>query len=75
MDEPFLPEYAQKRMRERSVTDDDVKWALRRPVGDPAPGQPGSVWIEGYASGNRILRVCVRIDDHNYVITVAWKET
>ena len=74
MNEPHLPDYARTRMQERGVTEDDVMWALRRTIGAPGPGQPGSVWIEGYASGNRVLRVCVQIDDHNHVITVAWKD-
>lgn len=65
-------DHARERMVDRGVTEEDVTWALRRRIGAPEPGQPGSVWIRGHASGNRVLKVCVRSSDFNYVITVAW---
>lgn len=64
--------HARDRMDEREVTEQDVEQALSRRIGSPDAGQPGSVWIRGYAAGGRILKVCVRADDHQYVITVAW---
>jgi hypothetical protein len=64
--------HARERMAEREVTEADVEAALAHPIGAPGPGEPGTVWIRGYAVGGRILKVCVRADDHSYVITVAW---
>jgi Domain of unknown function (DUF4258) len=64
--------HAMKRMKARRITPADVDWAPRHPVGNPALGETGSVWIEGHAVGGRILKVCVAVDDHEYVITAAW---
>jgi hypothetical protein len=66
-------DHARDRMRERGVTEADVELALRHPFGNPSPGQPGSIWIEGHAVGGRILRVCVETADQKNVITLAWK--
>jgi len=60
-------------MIQRGVADEDVELALRHPIGDPAPGAPGTLWIEGYAVGGRILRVCVDAADQMFVITLAWR--
>lgn len=59
-------------MAERGITEKDVEAALSRRVGQPSPGQPGTIWIRGYAAGSRILKVCVPTTDHAYVITAAW---
>jgi hypothetical protein len=64
--------HALNRMKARRITPEDVEWALRHPIGEPGPGEPGSVWIRGHAVGGRILKVCVLVDDHDYVITLAW---
>ena len=61
-------------MIERGITEQDVETAFRRRVGSPAPGQPGTVWILGYAAGSRILKVCVPMADPEYVITAAWPD-
>jgi hypothetical protein len=61
-------------MTERGITDDDVAWALTRRVGSPQPGEPGTLWIRGYAAGSRILKVCVRATDESFVITAAWQD-
>jgi hypothetical protein len=60
-------------MAERGITEADVETALRQPIGDPLPGQPGSVVLQGYAPGGRILNVCVRAADHDFVITAYWR--
>lgn len=65
--------HAMDRMSQRGVTSDDVEWAIRRQIREDA-GEPGTIWIVGYAAGRRILKVCVRTDDKTYVITVAWEE-
>lgn len=59
-------------MTERGITEQDVEAALRRPVGDPSPGEPGTIWIRGHAAGARILKVCVPTNDQDFVITAAW---
>jgi hypothetical protein len=58
-------------MAKRGVTEDDVSQALRQRV-NTSPGEPGSVWVHGYTSGGRILKVCVDTHDREFVITVAW---
>lgn len=66
--------HARERMEERGITEADVERTLSLPIGNPHPGEPGSLWIQGYAVGGRILKVCVRADNYNYVITAAWLE-
>jgi Domain of unknown function (DUF4258) len=64
--------HARDQMELREVSEQDVEAALRRQSRSPTPGEPGSIWIWGFAAGGRILKVCVRSDDHEHVITVAW---
>lgn len=64
--------HAEDRLAERGITHEDVEWALSHPTGPPLPGEPGSLWIRGFAAGSRILKVCVRADDREFVITAAW---
>lgn len=67
-----LTDHVKKRMAERGITEGDIQWALRRRVGSPKPGEPGSIWVMGQASGGRILKVLVASDDMSRVITAAW---
>ena len=66
--------HARQRMELRGVSDEDVEWALRRPIGDPRAGEPGTMWVWGHASGTRVLKVCVRVADPKVVISVAWQD-
>jgi hypothetical protein len=59
-------------MEKRAISEQDVEAALRHRIGDPSPGQPGTIWLRGYAVGGRILKVCVPVNDHEFVITAAW---
>lgn len=43
-------------------------------IGHPNPGEPGTIWIRGYAAGGRVLKVCVRTADQEYVVTAAWPD-
>jgi hypothetical protein len=61
-------------MARRGITEQDVDSALRRRQGAPGPGQPGTMWVSGFASGGKILKVCVRSTDQNHVITAAWPD-
>ena len=61
-------------MARRAVSEQDVESALRRRIGAPNPGEPGTMWIWGHAAGGRVLKVCVRVDEDDYVITVAWPD-
>jgi hypothetical protein len=61
--------HARKRMAVRGVTEEDVDLALRHQI-RTRPGEPGSIWIDGYGVGQRIIPVCVRIQQQDYVITV-----
>ena len=58
---------------QRGITENDLEWALRRQTGQPQAGEPGTIWIRGFASGGRILKVCVRVADRDFVITAAWQ--
>lgn len=58
-------------MEERGISRLDIEQALAHQI-ETMPGQPGSIWIKGYAAGGRILKVCVNIHDHSQVITAAW---
>lgn len=66
--------HARKRMAERGIHEEDVAWALRRPAGSPEAGEPGTIWLPGYAASGRILRVCVRTTDREYIVTLAWRD-
>ena len=60
-------------MAERAITKVDVEMALRQTIGHPSPGLMSSMVIEGYASGRRILKVCVQTSDPEFVITAYWR--
>jgi hypothetical protein len=68
-------DHALKKMGERGISEADVKRALERRKGAPTPGEPGTIWIWGYAAGSKVLKVCVPTTDHEFVITAAWSET
>lgn len=72
--EPIYSVHALEQMEARGITRHDVETALNRPIGNPLPGQPGSIWIRGHSAGGRILKVCVRMDDKSFVITAAWPD-
>lgn len=59
-------------MTERGIDEQDVEMALRHAIGEPAPGQPGTIVIKGHAPGGRILKVCVAVADQNLVVTTYW---
>jgi hypothetical protein len=63
-----------QRLQQRNISREDVESALNRPTGRITPGQPGSIWRWGYAVNGGILKVCVRADDPNTVITAAWPD-
>jgi hypothetical protein len=64
--------HGERRLRERGITRDDIEHALNHPIGQPRPGQPGSVWVWGYSVSGETLKVCVSTVDSNIVITAAW---
>jgi hypothetical protein len=66
-------EHARDRMAERGVTEEDVRQALNRRIRE-TPGPPGKIWIWGHATRGRVLKVGVRPDDRQLVITVAWPD-
>ena len=63
--------HAKKRMAERGVDEQDVELALKRQIAKRA-ADPGSIWIDGYGKGDRIIPVCVLITNQSYVKTVGW---
>jgi hypothetical protein len=54
--------HARRRMRERKITEADVDAALRRPTGNPRPGDKGRTVAYGYAPGGRILKIVLEAD-------------
>ncbi|MFJ6900095.1 DUF4258 domain-containing protein [Streptomyces hokutonensis] len=68
-----LSSHAERRMATRGISRADIESALSRVI-RTTPGQPGSVWVHGYASGGRVLKVCVSATDHRKVITAAWPD-
>ena len=54
--------HARKRMQERNISEDDVEAALKRPSGDPRPGDKGRTLIYGYAPRQRILKIVLQPD-------------
>jgi len=66
-------QHARQQMAARRFTEEDVECALKRQTGD-RPGEPGTMWIEGFAVGSRILSVCVTLPSKRHVITAAWLE-
>ena len=66
--------HARRQMLKRNILEADVERALRAQIGNPSPGEPGTIWIKGYAAGGRILKVCVRTNDQEFVITAAWPD-
>lgn len=71
---PRFSDHARKKMAQRRITEEDVDMALRLRIGQPGPGQPGTIWIRGHAVGGRILKVCVPMADQQFVITAAWPD-
>ena len=66
--------HALKQMQRRGITETDIDHALAHRAGPPGPGEPGTMWISGYAAGGRILKVCVEVDDATRIITAAWPD-
>jgi hypothetical protein len=64
--------HARDRMEERGVDEIEVELALKRRIGAPRPGDPGTIWVDGYGKGNRIIPVCVYVDQQHFVRTVGW---
>ncbi|MDP9797568.1 hypothetical protein J2S43_006080 [Catenuloplanes nepalensis] len=64
-------EHALQRMWQRDILIEDVEKALRNPIRREA-GEPGTVWIYGYAATGEELKVCVRAGDEEFVITAVW---
>lgn len=61
-------------MAKRGVTEDDVKLALSRPIGDPLPGDLGNIRIRGRAKNDRVLSVvCPANTTEVVVVTVYWQ--
>jgi hypothetical protein len=60
--------HARLQMLKRKITEEDVE--LSRTTGD-RPGQPGTLWLHGMATGGRILSVGVTLADRRFVVTAA----
>jgi hypothetical protein len=61
-------------MQRRVISREDVQRALKNRIGDPLPGDVGTIWVRGLAVGGRILKVCVPTTDQEFVITAAWPD-
>jgi hypothetical protein len=67
--------HAREQMVKRGITEDDVKLALNRPIGDPFPGDLGNIRIDGRATKDRILSVVYPANSAEVVVvTVYWQQ-
>jgi hypothetical protein len=69
----FLP-HAQKRMRERNITEDEVLRALNHRTGPPTAGDNGRHVVFGYGRGARILKIVLTPDEEEIVSVMALDE-
>jgi len=63
--------HALKQMAKRGVDEVEVELALKRQI-RKRPADPGSIWVDGYGKGDRIIPVCVLIANQSYIKTVGW---
>jgi hypothetical protein len=61
--------HAERRMRERNITEDEIDAALRRRTGPPTPGDNGNIVVFGYGRGKRILKI-VTTPDQMVIVSV-----
>jgi hypothetical protein len=61
-------------MEEREITEDQVKLVLRRPMGDPEPGNRPDTLVYRGLLGGKTLKVVVDSVDTERVVTLAWKD-
>lgn len=71
---PEISRHAQQRLNQRGITEHDLEWAMSHLTGNARLGEPGTKWVYGATPSGRILKVCVKLDDPNYVITAAWPD-
>jgi hypothetical protein len=57
----------------REISEDDLWAALDRPNGHPAATATGNIWVYGYATGGRILKVLLTPDKMT-IVTAAWPD-
>lgn len=70
----ILTNHARRQMAKRDVTLEDIKLALKRPIGAPLPGDLGNIRIKGRATNDRVLNVvCPANSDEVVVVTVYWQ--
>jgi hypothetical protein len=64
--------HARQRMRERGISEQDVEYAHRHPIGNPEPGaRPGTLATTGPFPGRAgLLKVVVDSADSELVVTV-----
>jgi len=66
--------HARERMRERGISEDEVRAALNRRSGEPRPGDNGRIVVFGYGSGSRILKIVLTADEQVIVSVMALGE-
>jgi Domain of unknown function (DUF4258) len=70
---PELSFHARQRMAQRNITEEDVQRAWSRRSGQPVPSDTGRVWVFGYATGGRILKMAVT-PDMKTITSVMWRD-
>lgn len=68
---PSFSPHARKRMKERKISEDEVRTALSRRSGQPRPGDNGRIVVFGYGSGSRILKIVLTADEQVVVSVMA----
>lgn len=63
---PSYSAHARRRMKERTITEEEVTTALNRQSGPPAPGDNGNIVRFGRC-GSRILKIVLSADEQTVV--------
>ena len=67
--------HAEEQMASRQITKEQVELVLRRPIGDPEPGnRPDTIVFRGLLGGGRALKVVVDAVDTELVVTAFREE-
>ena len=70
-----MTRHCRERLEQRGISADYLEYAMAHTVGNPQPGEIGSIWVYGRTPGGRILKVCVATNDHQRIITAVWPDT
>jgi hypothetical protein len=71
MNEPYLTWHVKQRCEQRGISEQDIRLALARRSGRPRAADSGKIWVFGYATRGRILKVLLT-HEQDVIVTAAW---